>query len=537
MADRRRTVRVGAVTGVAVLSAGLGLGLTPGTSSALSATTAAAGAVSVARSVSISLPSGFMPADVAVDSDTDTAYVSGFPDGDSTGGDVVVIDLAADSVVATIPDTGGGASSIAVDQDTDTVYTDGIDDSVAVIDGATNTVTTTISLGQLARANARNDIAVDAATDMVYVGARGGGWAVAAIDGQTNAFVNSVPLPDHEVLNGLTVNPATNTVYATSSDYGSYHILVISGDHDAISDTISPRFGAPAEIAVNPDTDVFYVVNATTGESVSAYGGATDAIIGTAAFPGENPLSIAVNTATNAAYVLGTDDLDLGSRIEQINGAGTAVTGGIPVATWGYVAVDSTTDSLVLAESNSTVQVIPLTRPAIGGPDSATFTVGRSESVGLAATGTPAPRVTEQGKLPAGVSLSAAGTLSGTPKSGAGGVYPITIAAANGIGAAATRRFTLTVHQAAAVTSVNHAAFAVGKRGLLTVRTTGFPVATVSEQGALPAGVRFTAEKNGQATISGIPAKSARGKSYVIRFTARNGVGNAVVQRFALRVG
>ena len=40
-----------------------------------------------------------------------------------------------------------------------------------------------------------------------------------------------------------------------------------------------------------------------------------------------------------------------------------------------------------------------------------------------------------------------------------------------------------------------------------------------------------------QATISGIPAKSAGGKTYVIRFTVRNGVGNAVVQRFTLRVG
>lgn len=35
-------------------------------------------------------------------------------------------------------------------------------------------------------------------------------------------------------------------------------------------------------------------------------------------------------------------------------------------------------------------------------------------------------------------------------------------------------------------------------------RATGFPVASVSEQGALPAGVRLAAAKNGQATISGI---------------------------------
>jgi Putative Ig domain len=151
------------------------------------------------------------------------------------------------------------------------------------------------------------------------------------------------------------------------------------------------------------------------------------------------------------------------------------------------VAVDSATDTLVVGQggspSSSVISVIPLRGPAIGGRDSATFTVGRRGSFGLTAAGTPAPRVTEQGKLPAGVSLSVGGTLSGTPKVGAGGLYPIVITAANGIGGAAIKRFTLTVDQAPAIVSVNHATFTVGKRGLLTVRTAGFPVATVSEQG------------------------------------------------------
>jgi hypothetical protein len=92
------------------------------------------------------------------------------------------------------------------------------------------------------------------------------------------------------------------------------------------------------------------------------------------------------------------------------------------------------------------------------------------------------------------------------------------------------------VDQAPAITAVNKATFTHGKRGLLAVRTARFPVAAVTEQGTLPAGVRFTAEKNGEATISGIPATSAKGKTYVIRFTARNGVGSGVVQSFTLRI-
>jgi hypothetical protein len=78
--------------------------------------------------------------------------------------------------------------------------------------------------------------------------------------------------------------------------------------------------------------------------------------------------------------------------------------------------------------------VFPLAAPAIGAPVSAMFTVGRAGSVNLGVTGLPVPAVTEAGKLPAGVSLSAPDTLGGTPKACAGGVYPITISAANGIG-------------------------------------------------------------------------------------------------------
>jgi hypothetical protein len=48
--------------------------------------------------------------------------------------------------------------------------------------------------------------------------------------------------------------------------------------------------------------------------------------------------------------------------------------------------------------------------------------------------------------------------------------------------------------------------------------------------------VRFTARRDGTAMIEGIPATSERGKSFAIRFTARNGAGRPSVQRFTLTV-
>lgn len=75
-----------------------------------------------------------------------------------------------------------------------------------------------------------------------------------------------------------------------------------------------------------------------------------------------------------------------------------------------------------------------------------------------------------------------------------------------------------------------------GARHTFTVRTTGYPAVTVTESGKLPRGLRFVAEHNGTAAITGKPARSDRGKRYVIRLTASNGVAPAATQRFTIRI-
>jgi hypothetical protein len=134
------------------------------------------------------------------------------------------------------------------------------------------------------------------------------------------------------------------------------------------------------------------------------------------------------------------------------------------------------------------------------------------------------------------VTLTSAGTLTGTPKAGTAGVYLINFIAANGVKPDAVQHFTLTIGVVPAITSPDHATFTDGKPGAFSVRTTGFPAAVVTERGALPPGVRFIAGPKGTAVISGTAAKSARGKTYVISLTARNGVGKPATQRFSLRV-
>ena len=55
---------------------------------------------------------------------------------------------------------------------------------------------------------------------------------------------------------------------------------------------------------------------------------------------------------------------------------------------------------------------------------------------------------TTTGALPTGITLTAAGILSGTPAAATAGTYAITIAASNGVGGPATQVFRLTVPSA-----------------------------------------------------------------------------------------
>ena len=88
---------------------------------------------------------------------------------------------------------------------------------------------------------------------------------------------------------------------------------------------------------------------------------------------------------------------------------------------------------------------------------------------------------------------------------------------------------------APAITSVKSTSFMGGAAGSFTVTTTGSPTPSLSESGALPAGVTFVDNGNGTATLSGTPASGSDG-TYALTFTANNGVGSPATQSFTLTV-
>jgi acetyl esterase/lipase len=89
--------------------------------------------------------------------------------------------------------------------------------------------------------------------------------------------------------------------------------------------------------------------------------------------------------------------------------------------------------------------------------------------------------------------------------------------------------------EAPTIVSRSATTFKVGTDKTFTVKVRANPAATVTESGALPAGVSFSATVTGDATIAGAPAPGTSG-TYPLVITAANGGAPNAVQDFTLTV-
>jgi hypothetical protein len=147
-----------------------------------------------------------------------------------------------------------------------------------------------------------------------------------------------------------------------------------------------------------------------------------------------------------------------------------------------------------------------------------TATVGTSYSFTYTATGYPVPTfAVTAGTLPAGLTLSGAGVLSGNP-TGTGGVSDgFTVTASNRVDDTVGASRTITVSAAPILTADAPPTPAVGVAYSYTFTATGFPAPAFTSSGALPAGLTLSEEGvlEGIATIPG---------SYTFTITAVNNV-------------
>jgi YVTN family beta-propeller protein len=250
----------------------------------------------------VTIPGGWAQSDdIAVNTVTNRIYVMnrrGTPSGNP--GSVTVVNGADNSVITDVP-VGEFPLAIAVNEATNKVYVaccnvaDAAQRQVWVIDGATH-ATTQVPVGPFAKA-----IAVNPVTNRIYV-ANGGATTVTVIDGATDTVLTTVDISNTPEY--VAINRVTNKIYVArfSSPYG---VAVIDGATNATT-FVAGQVG-PSHVAINETTNRIYVIN--SGGSVTVINGASDSVITTinnsnsgANF--SNPRMAAVNPATNRIYVV-----------------------------------------------------------------------------------------------------------------------------------------------------------------------------------------------------------------------------------------
>jgi hypothetical protein len=177
--------------------------------------------------------------------------------------------------------------------------------------------------------------------------------------------------------------------------------------------------------------------------------------------------------------------------------------------------------------------------PTITGPSSATFQVGTAgNSGGYTTTGHPVPTLSASG-LPAGLSLVSTGPgsakITGTAANGTGGEYDAIVTATNGVGSDASTNVHVVVNEAPELTGPSTARFVSGTASTIGFSSDGYPQATITKSGALPAGVSFVDNGNGTATLSGTAATGSEG-TYNITITASNRINPDAVIHLVLTV-
>lgn len=209
-----------------------------------------------------------------------------------------VINGATNKVVATIS-VGVTPAGVAVNSVTNKVYvTDaGNTQGVIVLDGTTNKVTGVIDTKGMERS-----IAVNSMTNTIYAE---NGTALTVINGSTNVVTATIaeppPAGGERPANStsLAVNESTNTVYM--STYGATNVIsVIDGTTNQIVASIAAGNG-PAPIAVDSQTNMLYVLD-TQGVTVAVIDGTTNNAVATITLP-NSPVSLAVNPIANLVYV------------------------------------------------------------------------------------------------------------------------------------------------------------------------------------------------------------------------------------------
>jgi hypothetical protein len=239
-----------------------------------------------------------------------------------------------------------------------------------------------------------------------------------------------------------------------------------------------------------------------------------------------SPFNFTVTTCSTSLPVIKGTGLPLGLHLVN-DGNRTATISGTP----GVGDSGTHTATIAASAKNQTTSIQKLMITVDNAP------VFKSRATDLVHTGTgfsyaittahgyPVPTITTASTLPGGVTLTdnqnGTADLTGTPDPNAGGVYPITITATNGIGAPVSQSFVLKVYQAPVIQPIDTTTVTKGMAMTpLPIVATGYPKPKLAVSG-LPLGIKL----NLGGSIAG--KTSAAAGDYTVKVVALSLAGSA----------
>ena len=238
---------------------------------------------------------------IAINSNTNNLYAIS-----STG--LYVVNANTNVLTAIVPLGISGAFSIMINPTTNVIYVGntGSAGSVAVVDGATNTL---INGSPITVQNSPRYGDVNYNTNTVYL-ANFSSNSLSVINGSTNTVTTNITGFNGPF--GVAVNSNTNMIYVTNSATGT--TSVVNGLSNTIVATITVGT-LPEYIALNPVTNYIYVSNVTSA-TVSCINGYSNTVTSSVPVSGV-PGSIVANSITN--YIFTTVNSPTGN-VAFING-------------------------------------------------------------------------------------------------------------------------------------------------------------------------------------------------------------------------
>ena len=227
------------------------------------------------------------------------------------------------------------------------------------------------------------------------------------------------------------------------------------------------------------------------------------------------------------------DSTLLGTATVDASGLASISSSALPAGVGSITAVYAGSGNFNGSISPAISQVVNQA-PIITSANTATFKTGDPGNFTFTATGYPTNFAwSTNGTLPAGVTLSSTGLLSGTPAAGTGGQYNFTVTVSNGINPDDTQAFTLIVNQPPEFTNVNNAETFYGVPFNFQYTSSGYPTtfSYVVTAGALPSGLTLTSG----GLLSGTVTPGVQG-TFPFTVSSSNGISPDAFQNFTLVV-